>query len=313
MMNLQSVTTTAPGLPLPDAALTEDVGFAEISMLPIDHPGAHDPEYRARRNYIASLARQYRQDPQHIIPDVDYTKEEKEVWQHVCCQLEKAHARRACSWYRAAKQTLGISCLQIPQQRELTAKLTALTNFRLAPIEGLVETRAFLSWLGKRTMLSTQYVRHHSRPEYTPEPDVVHELIGHVPMFTVPDFADFSQAIGEGAVIATEEQLEQLGRLYWFTVEFGLIEEGDETRAFGAGLLSSYGELEHAFSDAVERRRFDLEEVINTPYDYSDMQPLLFVIPSYAYLKEVTRAFISTFGRHADHEVAPAGVPQAVW
>jgi phenylalanine-4-hydroxylase len=310
MMTTQNATITANDL---NAVLTDDVGFEEISMLPIDHPGAHDPDYRARRNFIAALARQYRQDPQHVIPTVEYTREEKEVWRHVCCQLEKAQARRACSFYLEAKKQLGISCLQIPQLRDLNEKLQKLNNFRVAPIEGLVETRAFLSWLSKRTMLCTQYVRHHSRPEYTPEPDVVHEFIGHIPAFTNPDFADFSQSIGRGAVIATDEQLEQLGRLYWFTVEFGLIEEGSEIKAFGAGLLSSYGELEHAFGSEVERRRFNLKEVINTKYDYSDMQPLLFVIPSYAYLKEVTREFISTFGRHADHEVAPAGVPQAVW
>ncbi len=275
--------------------LTSDLGFEEISMLPIDHPGALDPEYRDRRNFITKLAKQYREDPNHVIPTVEYTKGETEVWRHVCCQLEKVQALRASSFYLTAKQKLGISCLAIPQLRDLSEKLQMLNNFRLAPIEGLVETRAFLSWLGKRTMLCTQYVRHHSRPDYTPEPDVVHEFIGHIPVFTNPDFADFSQFIGKGAVIANEEQLAQLGRLYWFTVEFGLIEEGREIKAFGAGLLSSYGELEHAFGKEVERRKFDLKEVIGTPYDYSDMQPVLFVIPSYGYLKEVTREFIEGF------------------
>lgn len=277
--------------------LTNDVGYEEISMLPIDHPGAHDTAYRARRDYIARLAREYREDPQHVIPLVDYTEEETAVWRHVCCQLEQAHARRACSLYLQAKRQLGISCLVLPQLRDLNAKLERISNFHLAPIEGLVETRAFLSWLGKRTMLSTQYLRHHSRPDYTPEPDIVHEAIGHIPNFTNPDFADFSQFIGKGAVVANDEQLEQLGRLYWFTVEFGLVEEGSEIKAFGAGLLSSYSELEHAFGNEVERRKFDLEEVINTPYDYSEMQPVLFVIPSYAYLKGVTRDFIQSFGK----------------
>jgi phenylalanine-4-hydroxylase len=123
----------------------------------------------------------------------------------------------------------------------------------------------------------------------------VHEIIGHIPNFTHPDFADYSQFIGKGAVVASDEQLTQLGRLYWFTVEFGLVEEGAGIKAFGAGLLSSYSELEHAFSDKVDRRKFDLKEVIETEYDYSDMQPVLFVIPSYSYLKEVTRAFIESF------------------
>jgi phenylalanine-4-hydroxylase len=114
-------------------------------------------------------------------------------------------------------------------------------------------------------------------------------------MFTNRNFADFSQFIGHGARIATDKQLEELGRLYWFTVEFGLIEEKGELKAYGAGLLSSFGELEHAFGDEVERREFNLEQVINTGYDYSDMQKILYVIPSYTELKEVTRKYIESF------------------
>ncbi len=293
--------------------LNYDVGFEEISMLPIDHPGAHDPDYRAHRNIIARLAKQFREDPNHVIPIVDYTPEETAIWTFVYDQLEEAHQRRACSLYLEAKAKLGISRDVIPQLRDLNQQMRAMSNFGFAPIEGLVETRAFLTWLSKRVMLCTQYLRHHSRPDYTPEPDIVHEIIGHIPNFTDPDFADFSQSIGKGAVMANDRQLEQLGRLYWFTVEFGLVEEGDEIKAFGAGLLSSYSELEHAFSDEVERRKFNLADVISTSYDYSDMQPVLFVIPSYAYLKEVTREFIGRFGRHSDQEVAPVAVPQAVW
>lgn len=272
-----------------------DMKFEEISMLPIDHPGAHDPQYRERRNFIAGLAKQYREDSRHEIPLVKYTSEETGVWQFVYDQLEEGHKRRACSFYLEAKQKLGIRRDEIPQLRELNNKLHKISNFGLAPIEGLVETRAFLGFLGKRIMLSTQYLRHHSRPDYTPEPDIVHEMIGHIPNFTNSDFADFSQYIGKGAVIANDKQLEQLGRLYWFTVEFGLIEENNEIKAFGAGLLSSYAELEHAFSSNVERRTFDIDEVISTSYDYSDMQPILYVIPSYSYLKEVTAKFIERF------------------
>jgi len=144
-------------------------------------------------------------------------------------------------------------------------------------------------------MLCTQYIRHHSEPAYTPEPDIVHEAIGHIPMFTVRDFADFSQFIGHGAKKANEQQLAELGRLYWFTVEFGMIEEKDGLKAYGAGLLSSFGELEHAFSDKVERREFKLEEVISHDFSYSDMQKVLYVVPSYTYLKEVTEKYISSF------------------
>lgn len=270
-----------------------DMAFEDINELKLDHPGANDLAYRTRRDYIASLAKKFRETGK--ITDVDYTEEEQNIWRIVAKRLEESHARRASRFYLQAKKDLGISNDRIPQLTEMNRRLKQLSNFRLAPIEGLVETRAFLSWLSWRTMLSTQYIRHDSRPEYTPEPDIVHESIGHIPMFTNRSFADFSQFIGHGARVASDQQLEELGRLYWFTVEFGLIEEDGRIKAYGAGLLSSYGELENAFTDNVERRPFNLEEVINTPYDYAEMQPLLFVIPSYSELKEVTRRYIETF------------------
>jgi phenylalanine-4-hydroxylase len=274
-----------------------DMQFAEINQLALDHPGANDAAYRTRRDYIASLSKCFREDPEHKIIDVEYTPEEQKVWQIVATKLEEIQAKRASAFYLDAKKKLGISTERIPQLSEMNKRLKELCNFRLAPIEGLVETRGFLSWLSYRTMLCTQYIRHTSRPEYTPEPDIVHEAIGHIPNFTNCDFADFSQFIGHGAKIATDEQLEELGRLYWFTVEFGLVEEDGKLKAYGAGLLSSFGELENAFTDNVERRPFDLNEVINQTYDYSEMQPILYVIPSYSYLKETTRKYIESFSK----------------
>lgn len=272
-----------------------DMPFEDIEELHLDHPGASDPEYRQRRDYIAGLSKKFRETG--VITDVDYTEDEQNIWRHVAGKLEGLHEKHASPFYLKAKRDLGISTERIPQLSEMNRRLKELTNFRLAPIEGLVDTRAFLSWLSWRTMLSTQYIRHHSRPDYTPEPDIVHEAIGHIPMFTNQNFADYSQFIGHGARIATDAQIEELGRLYWFTVEFGLVEHEGEVKAYGAGLLSSYGELEHAFSDEVERRPFDLEEVISHEYTYSDMQPVLYVIPSYSELKEVTREYISRFSR----------------
>ena len=272
-----------------------DMPFEDIEELPLDHPGARDEEYRKRRDHIASLSKNFRQTG--VITDVDYTDEEQSVWRFVAGELEELHQKRASPFYLQAKKNLGISNDRIPQLSEMTKRLKETTGFRLAPIEGLVDTRAFLSWLSWRTMLSTQYIRHHSRPGYTPEPDIVHEAMGHIPMFTNKDFADFSQFIGHGARVANDEQLEGLGRLYWFTVEFGLVEADDEIKAFGAGLLSSFKELEHAFSDNVERRPFVLEDVVAHDYTYSDMQPVLYVAPSYKFLKEETRRYIEGFGK----------------
>lgn len=278
-----------------DLPAFRDLKFENINQLDLDHPGANDREYRERRDHIANLAKNFRETG--VITDVEYTEEEQKVWQIVAAKLEEIQARRASRFYLDAKKKLGITTGKIPQLSEMNKRLKDLSNWRLAPIEGLVETRGFLSWLSYRTMLCTQYIRHTSRPEYTPEPDIVHEAIGHIPNFTNRDFADFSQFIGHGARIATDEQLEELGRLYWFTVEYGLIEENGETKAFGAGLLSSFGELEHAFTDSVERRPFDLERVIKTDYSYSDMQPVLYVIPSYEFLKETTRQYIESFSK----------------
>ncbi len=270
-----------------------DMPFEDIEELPLEHPGATDMEYRKRRDYIASLAKKFRETG--VITDVDYIEEEQNVWRYVANELEELHQKHASPFYLKAKKDLGMSNDRIPQLSEMTKRLQQTTGFRLAPIEGLVDTRAFLSWLSWRTMLSTQYIRHHSRPGYTPEPDIVHEAMGHIPMFTNPNFADYSQFVGHGARIATDKQLEELGRLYWFTIEFGLVEHEGDIKAYGAGLLSSFGELKNAFSDNVERRPFNLEEVINTDYEYSDMQPLLFVIPSYAELKDQTRRYIESF------------------
>ena len=270
-----------------------DMKFEDIEQLHLDHPGANDEAYRKRRDYIASLAKNFRDTG--VITDVDYTDEEQGVWRTVAGQLEELHQKRASQFYLDAKRDLGFSNDRIPQLTEMNRLLKELTGFRLAPIEGLVETRAFLSWLSFRTMLSTQYIRHHSKPEYTPEPDIVHEAIGHIPTFTNKNFADYSQFIGHGARIANDRQLEELGRLYWFTVEFGLKEEDGDIKAYGAGLLSSVGELEHAFGNEVERRPFDFEEVINHDFSYSDLQPVLYVIPSYDYLKEITRKYIESF------------------
>lgn len=272
-----------------------DLEFEHINELKLDHPGANDTEYRARRDFIAGLAKRFRETGEII--DVDYSTREQRVWRYVAEELEELQQKYASPFYLGAKRDLGIKTDRIPQLTEMNRRLNELTGFRLAPIEGLVETRGFLSWLSYRTMLCTQYIRHHSQPAYTPEPDIVHEAIGHIPMFTNPDFADFSQYIGHGARIASDAQIEELGRLYWFTVEFGLVEHEGGIKAYGAGLLSSFGELEHAFSDKVERRPFDLEEVINHAYTYSDMQPVLYIIPSYAELKETTRQYIRRLGK----------------
>lgn len=266
--------------------------ITDISFLSLDHPGANDPVYRARRNEIAKIARQYLADRSHV-PMVAYTDEENQTWRTVTTKLLPLHRELASTEYLRAKDLLPISTEAIPQLAVLDRELKRFHGFSIGPVEGLIDARIFLGMLDQKLMLCTQYIRHASRPEYTPEPDVVHEVIGHVPMFTDKDFVDFSRMIGSAALKATPEELAAIERLYWFTIEFGLIQEGRELKAYGAGLLSSFGEIQHCFTDEVERKPFSVQEVIATPYDYSHMQDKLFIIPSFRELRLTAEKFLN--------------------
>jgi phenylalanine-4-hydroxylase len=267
-----------------------------LPILDLDHPGAKDPDYRDRRVHIASLARSFRDNPAAPFPVVDYNAAEHDVWRQCAAALHELHRRHACRAYLEGRQRLALPTDQIPQLGEVSARLQSFQGFRLWPVEGLVLPRIFLQHLERSIMLSTQYIRHPSRPFFTPEPDIVHELLGHAPMFTHAPFVAMSNLIGRGARLANDEQLEQMGRLYWFTVEFGLVEEDGEPKAFGAGLLGGVEDLTRALSDGADLRPFDLEEVITIDYDYNHPQPIYFVIPSFDELRATVERFVSSLG-----------------
>lgn len=246
--------------------------------LPEDHPGFSDPEYRARRDYIAQVGAGYRSG--ETIPDVPYTPEEDEVWRVVSRELAVKHRRYACRAYLDGAAALTLPAHRVPQLREVNERVHGLSGFHIEPVPGLVPTRQFYGALARRTFLSTQYVRHHSVPFYTPEPDIVHEIIGHANMLANPVLADLYEAAGHASVRAADDDAELafFSKVFWFTLEFGVVAEDHELKAYGAGLLSSYGEIEEFRS--AEIRPWNIEQMGALDYDITRYQPVLFAAAS---------------------------------
>jgi phenylalanine-4-hydroxylase len=260
-----------------------------IVQLDPDHPGFRDAEYRRRRNQIAQIALKYH--PRDPIPDAPYTPEEDQVWATIWKALQPAHQAHACAEYRQCLTKLNFEPDRIPQLREVNEKVQAISGFRLEPVAGLVQPRVFLENLADGVFLCTQYIRHHSTPLYTPEPDVVHEIIGHGVTLASERLAELNRLFGK-AVKRTQSaaELEKLSRVYWFTIEFGVLREDDEVKAYGTGLLSSAGEM--AEMHRAELRPFDLDAASGERYDPTRFQPVLFCADSFNQMYEGLRAFL---------------------
>ncbi len=253
-------------------------GEEEIVKLDPNHPGFRDLAYRQRRNEIARKALEYKTgDP---APRIDYTEEEHAVWRAVWQGLTPMHMRYGCKQYLEALNELALDHNVIPQLEDLNQLLEPKTGFRMLPVSGLISTRTFLSYMRHDIFLSTQYIRHGSVPLYTPEPDLVHEIVGHAGSFLHPAFAEINRLFGFAAHHADEALLTQLSNLYWHTVEFGATYEDGQLKAYGAGLLSSFGELNRFTTDA-ELRPLDVEQASHVSFDPTDYQPVIFVAESF--------------------------------
>ncbi len=261
------------------------------------HPGLGDGEYIRRRHELFARCRAARLDRQPP-PLIEYNDEEERIWRQVTPKLDELHARHASDVYLKAKRELKISEDRIPQLRALSEHLQKVSGMHLVPAEGPIPYRTFYSYIADRGFPVTQFIRHGSKPEFTPEPDMIHDCLGHVPPLLNRDYASLLTLIGRAAVtVPTGDKVLALKRLSWFSIEFGLIEQDGETKVFGAGILSSIGEIPNSlFSPDVERRPFKTAEVIETDYDSSRMQDLLFVIPSLSFLKNEVENLVRRFG-----------------
>jgi phenylalanine-4-hydroxylase len=270
----------------------------DISVLELEpgHPGLGDEGYIARREELFALCREHRLK-QLGPPLIAYTDEERRIWREVSPKLDALHLQHASAIYLQAKRDLGISESDIPQLRHLSTTIEQLSGMHLVPAEGPIPYRTFYSYIAERGFPVTQFIRHGSKPEFTPEPDMIHDCLGHVPPLVNQDYAALLTLIGKAAVSAKSgDHVLALKRLSWFSIEFGLIEEAGRVKIFGAGILSSMGEIPFSLSPSVERRPFVTNEVIATDYDASRMQELLFVIPSFQFLRREVEGLVQRLG-----------------
>ncbi|HEY4332792.1 MAG TPA: phenylalanine 4-monooxygenase [Ilumatobacteraceae bacterium] len=242
-----------------------------------EHPGLTDATYLARRAEIAAASSAAGAEP---TPAITYTATEDEVWSTVSTALDQLHQDFAAAEYLRGAAALSLPRDRVPQLRWVSDRLQSLTGWRVRAVPGLVPTRTFYGALAERTFLSTQYVRHPSVPFYTPEPDIIHELIGHVNALASPRMARVYEAAGQASLRAADDvALERFSRVFWFTLEFGLIREHGSIRTYGAGLLSSFGEIQSFRSATIHP--LDIEAMATFDYDINRFQDVLFCADSF--------------------------------
>lgn len=221
-----------------------------------------------------------------------YSEAEHRTWTTLYERQAEILPGRACDAFLHGLDALDLHGRGIPDFRQLNEKLLALTGWQVVAVPGLVPDAVFFEHLANRRFPAGNFIRGASELDYLQEPDIFHDVFGHVPMLTDPVFADYMQAYGKGGLRALSlGSLANLARLYWYTVEFGLMETPQGLRIYGAGIVSSRAETIFALdSDSPNRLGFDLERVMRTLYRIDDFQQVYFVIPSLHYLLDVTTA-----------------------
>jgi phenylalanine-4-hydroxylase len=218
-----------------------------------------------------------------ILPP-DYTRQDHGTWTRLYARQRAQLPGRSCVEFLDGLDAMAFPHDRIPSLRDASRVLTAATGWSVARVPGLLHEEDFFAFLARRVFPSTDYIRGPHELDYTPAPDLFHDVFAHMPMIVHPVFADFYQRMGRAALAATGADRRRLERFYWFTVEFGLIRTADGIRVYGNGILSSHREIAHALGDAVTKLPFDPARIVGQEYGVDDLQPLLFVIDSFEQL-----------------------------
>jgi phenylalanine-4-hydroxylase len=240
-------------------------------------------------------------DPADLFIDqryAGYSAEDQETWRILFDRQHERLASRASRAWRQGAERIRLVRDAIPRLDEVSARLAPLTGWRSRAVPGYLPARAFFACLARREFPTTIVLRPRHALGYLPEPDIFHDVFGHVPLHADPVFAEFLETYGRIALRASDPgELERLTRLFWFTIEFGLIAERDGLRLYGSGLISSPNEALHALeSPDVERRPFELEQVCETPFEIDRFQPVLYVLESFEELRDSMAAWEKSTG-----------------
>ena len=258
-----------------------------------NHIGFHDQEYRQRRNQIVELTKTFDPLLKHF-PQIEYLESETQTWKTLFTSLRNVYSEVACEEYLKNFELLVSEKIFVPEQlpnlETVSNFIQNRTGFQLYPVSGLLSPKQFLKGLGDQTFYCTQYIRHHSDPFYTPEPDIVHEMLGHVPLFLDPDICEISKIIGQVAHICSEKKLKDLEKIYWFTIEFGV---RSDNKIYGAGILSSLSEIQRV--KKIHPLPFDLIQIIDDNPLITQLQRHYYAIESFADLKQKVKEYLSHY------------------
>jgi phenylalanine-4-hydroxylase len=218
-----------------------------------------------------------------------YSADQHAIWAELVGRRMPQLQEHACDEYLDGFYQIGLRQDVIPNLAEINRRLGPRTGWNATPVSGFLPADAFFEMLAARQFPTTTWIRDRGSLEYTPEPDIFHDVFGHVPMHAHPVFADFLQHYGRiCAALTDKEALEKMGRLFWFTVEFGVIRQNGAIKLYGSGLISSHGESSHVIAGGPEIRDFDVDQVLEQKFSTSEMQKVLYAVESFDQIYEAT-------------------------
>ena len=227
-----------------------------------------------------------------------YTDEDHDVWRILFERRMTTLHDTGSRVFLDGADRIGLSSSRVPNLSDVNHRLSKRTGWAAVGVEGFIPAGSFFQCLASRRFPTTLKVRPRAQLDYLPEPDIFHDVFGHVPLHSDPVFADFLQRFGALAAAATtEKETTRMARLFWFTVEFGLIRERGEVKIYGSGLISSHGDAANALGDRCDRRPFELDAVLNQPFEIDHFQDVLFVIESFQQLFDA----VETIGERRGH------------